>query len=841
MAPSTSSVDSRESHKVDVKSPEMPNKPRYVCIHGHFYQPPRENPWLEAIELQDSAAPFHDWNERITAECYAPNSAARIQDSQGHILGIINNYSRINFNFGPTLLSWMEQQATDVYRAILQADRDSAVRYGGHGSAMAQVYNHMIMPLANTRDKYTQVRWGLRDFEYRFGRKPEGMWLAETAVDTESLEVLAEHGIKFTVLAPGQARRVRPLAANAREVPEVGWQDVNGARIDPARAYLCHLPSGRDIALFFYDGPISQAVAFEQLLNRGENLAARLMSGFSENRDFAQLLHIATDGETYGHHHKFGDMALAYALHHIEQTGMAHLTVYGQYLALHPPTWEVEIHENSSWSCLHGVERWRENCGCSMGRVGWNQMWRGPLRESLDWLRDQMIPLFERAGGAIFRDPWAARDGYIDVVLDRSRDNVDRFLRRYAAGNLDQPLVSRALQLMELQRQAMLMYTSCGWFFDELSGIETVQIIQYAGRAVQLAEELFGVSLEEGFKERLQLAKSNIVEHCDGKCIYEKFVKPAMVGLTRVGAHYAVSSLFHASGENCRIFAFDIEREDIRLFEAGHARLAIGKARITSQVTYESTRFSYAVLHFGDHNLTAGVRGPMGTDAFQALVNEASAAFLRADLPEVIRVLDREFAGSTFNLAALFKDEQRKVLDEILASTLEQASATMRMVFESHAPLMNFLHTLNVPQPEVLRSAGRFVLGAELRDAIEQGIPDPARVRALLNDARMWNMPLDVQGVEIALEHGIIRRADQLLDGGASSLMAMDALLVLVEVSRDMPFHVNFWRAQNVYYELLQRVYPRMKQLADAGDSEASEWVQTFRRLGEGLKVKVED
>jgi len=234
---------------------------RYLCIHCHFYQPPRENPWLESIELQESAYPYHDWNERITAECYEPNAASRILTTDNRIIRIVNNYSRISFNVGPTLLSWMANRAPETYQAILDADRESQQRFSGHGSAIAQVYNHMIMPLANRRDKQTQVFWGIRDFESRFNRAPEGMWLAETAVDIETLEVLAANGIQFTILAPSQAR-------HERRVTTTKFKNVEGGKIDPTRPYVCNLPSGRSINLFFYDGPISRAVAFEGLLQR---------------------------------------------------------------------------------------------------------------------------------------------------------------------------------------------------------------------------------------------------------------------------------------------------------------------------------------------------------------------------------------------------------------------------------------------------------------------------------------------------------------------------------------------------------------------------------------------
>ena len=480
---------------------------RYICIHGHFYQPPRENAWLEFVELQDSAYPFHDWNERITAECYAPNGTSRMIGGDGKIEKITNNYARISFNFGPTLLTWLREKEPETYQTILDADKESQSRFSGHGSAIAQSYNHTILPLSNSRDKYTQLLWGIRDFEYRFGRKPEGMWLPETAVDLEVLDLLAGFGIRFTILSPYQAKRTRKVRGRA-------WRDASGGRVDPSTPYAVRTPSGKRIAVFFYDGPISQAIAFERLLERGENLSGRLASAFSDGRTWPQIVHIATDGETYGHHHKRGEMALAYALHHIESNNIAKLTNYAEYLEKHPPTHEAEIWDRTAWSCSHGVERWNSNCGCnSGGHPEWNQEWRAPLRQALDWLRDTITSRFEQKGADFFRDPWKARNEYIKVILDRRPENVDRFFQEQATSELspDQRIV--ALKLMEMQRHAMLMYTSCGWFFDELSGLETTQIIQYAARTIQLYEEIFEESLEPAFLERLELAKSNIPEN----------------------------------------------------------------------------------------------------------------------------------------------------------------------------------------------------------------------------------------------------------------------------------------------------------------------------------------
>jgi len=385
-----------------------------ICIHAHFYQPPRENAWLEEVEPQDSAYPYHDWNQKISAECYGPNAKSRILDSKKMIVDIVNNYSKISFNFGPTLLSWLRREEPDIYNAIIEADNISRDNFSGHGSAIAQCYNHMIMPLASSRDKRTQILWGIRDFESHFRRMPEGMWLPETAVDLETLDIMAEEGVKFIILAPSQGAKTRRLGENE-------WKEVNGSKIDSQIPYLCTLPSGRSIAIFFYNGPISHDVAFGGLLKNGENFAKRLNSTFVDSQE-PQLVHIASDGETYGHHHRFGDMALGFCLHYIESNKLADITIYGEFLEKFPPKHEVTLFENSSWSCVHGVERWRNNCGCNSGiHPSWNQEWRLPLRGALDWLRDNLLRMYEKEMSVYAHDTWKTRDEYIDVVLDRSK------------------------------------------------------------------------------------------------------------------------------------------------------------------------------------------------------------------------------------------------------------------------------------------------------------------------------------------------------------------------------------------------------------------------------------
>jgi alpha-amylase/alpha-mannosidase (GH57 family) len=474
---------------------------RFVCVHGHFYQPPRENPWTGRVQPEASAAPFHDWNERITAECYSPNAEA-------------GNYARLSFNFGPTLLSWLEREAEPVYAAILAGDRESRERFSGHGSAIAQAHSHMILPLANARDKRTQVRWGVLDFERRFGRVPDGMWLPETAVDLATLEALAGESLRFTILAPDQGKAWRRIG-------ESGWQETGAAVLDTRRPYEVPLPSGRRIAVFFYDGPTAHAIAFGGLAQGGEALARRLTSPLTDGPE-PQLSHAATDGETYGHHFRGGERVLARTFGVIEAEGLARLTNYSEFLANNPPAFEAVVRENTSWSCVHGIGRWREDCGCQTGEhPGWSQSWRAPLRLALDWLRDELAVRFERGGAKHFRDPWAARDESLPVLSGPSAGDLERFFEIHAPRPLDDGQRRGALRLLEMQKYAMLTFASCGWFFDDPAGLETRQILRFAARAIELSGREPGDSLEKDFLARLEAVQSNDPAAGSGREIYE--------------------------------------------------------------------------------------------------------------------------------------------------------------------------------------------------------------------------------------------------------------------------------------------------------------------------------
>lgn len=804
---------------------------RYVCIHGHFYQPPRENPWLEETELEDSAHPHHDWNEKIDAQCYAPNAASRILDSQQRIVQIVNNYSRISFNFGPTLLSWMERHDPETYGAIIEADRLSRERFSGHGSALAQVYNHMIMPLAVRRDKYTQVIWAIQDFRKRFGRDPEGMWLPETAVDIESLDVLAEIGIRFTILAPWQAARIKAMVRGGR------WHDVGDGRIDPSRAYRCLLRSGKTINLFFYDGPISRDIAFGGLLNNGEDFARRLVGAFDPSRNRPQLVHVATDGETFGHHHRHGDRALAYCLHVIESQDLARLTNYSEFLEKHPPTHQVEIYRNSSWSCMHGVERWRNDCGCHSGmHPEWHQAWRKPLRQAMDWLRDEAAAIFKEKASQCLRSPSNARDDYIAVVLERTPEVIDDFFDRHTEKDLAFEDRRNILTLLEMQRNAMLMYTSCGWFFDEVSGIETVKVMQYAAMVMQLAEKACGRSLEKEFLRRLEAVPGNL--HGNARRVYELYVNPMKLDLPRVAVHYAISSLFEEYSEETKIYCYRLRKEVHRVHGSGKLRLAVGKTTVSSDLTWEEDTLSYAVLHLGDHNLNGAVRKYRDEEAFSSMEDEIVAAFNRGDVLDVVRLMDKHFGVNNFSIWHLFKDERRKVVNQVLERTCTDIEISYRRIYDNNYAIMNFLRDLDIPLSKPFATVAEYIINLDLRRLFETEDIDLQRLEGLIAAAGRWQLPLDLDLLGFTASIWIAGTLERIrgLPGDVSLLEMTAGVLRLL---RTLSVELNLRKAQDDYFALGQTFYGNMKEKAASGDDPSQEWIDGLENLGPLLNVKV--
>jgi hypothetical protein len=691
----------------------------------------------------------------------------------------------------------------------------------------------MITPLANKRDKYTQAIWGIKDFQKRFGRFPEGMWLPETAVDTETLEILAELGIKFTILSPIQANRVKK-----KEDSE--WQDVSGGRVDPTMPYLCTLPSGKAINLFFYDGHISRDIAFGELLSSGEAFARRLLSAFSDQRGGPQLVHIATDGETYGHHHRFGDMALAYCLYLIESDNIAKITNYGEYLEKYPPTYIAEISENSSWSCCHGIERWRDNCGCNTGlNKKWTQAWRKPLREAMDGLRDRLVPLYKEEASRYFSDPWKVRNDYIEVILDRSRNNTEEFLRKHTVKALSIEEKIRVLKLLEMQRNVMLMFTSCGWFFDDISGIETTQVIQYAARAIQLTEELFGISVEEDYLSTLEKAPANIPKLVNGRMIYETLIKPEMIDLIRVGAHYAISSIFDGYSKSTAIYCYTVTIETYNLSEAGRLRLAAGRVKVVSDITWDQEDVCFAVLHLGTHNIIAGIRIKVNDEAFSMMSGELTEVFDRGDISKVIRTMDKHFGANNYSLWHLFKDEQRKVVNHILRSTLDEAEASFRQIYEDNYGTINFLHEVSHPLPSPLLTATEFVLNTDIRKVFEEGKPDLDRLKQLISAVKRWTVNIDKPTLSFAA-NSMINTLSEKLNSNSNDLSVIETLENTIRLLRLLALELDLSSSQNIYFCIGQTILPdKVKEREESKDEKAEKWLDAFYKLGDQLHVKV--
>ncbi len=765
---------------------------KYICIHGHFYQPPRENAWLETIEVQDSAAPYHDWNERINDECYAPNATARVLNDQDHIITISNNYSRISWNFGPTLLSWLEAHDPATYARLQAADSDSMARFGGHGNALAQSYNHIIMPLANARDKHTQIRWGIADFKARFNRMPEGMWLAETAVDTDTLEALVDNGLTFTVLAPRQCKAVR-------HENDEHWHEVHGG-VDPRRPYRCPLPSGRSIDLFFYDGGVSKAVAFEGLLNDGQLLADRLINSLDDN-DEVQIAQIATDGESYGHHHKKGEMALAYCLNKIEENPDVELINYGQFLELYPPKWEAQIHDNSSWSCVHGVERWRSNCGCHTGGgPGWHQLWRAPLRGALDDVRERLITVFEEEGAALFTSPWEARDAYIELVLDRKLENSNTFLERHSKlPQLEASDKVRMLRLLEMQRHCMLMYTSCAWFFNEVTGIETLQVLQYANRALHLCQVITGKDHHPDFVAKLEQIPSNVMENA--AISYRENVMPSRVGLRRVGMHFAASSLFEADMHNLELFNYRSEIHTLRQLRAGSYRLAMGRMTILSNLTHSSNSYCFAVLYLGQQTMIGSIRDDMSVADFEAISPKLEEQFRGGHVGEVIGAINNNFGSDTFSLWHLFRDEKRRILMFMTDRTLDIAAKNFSDVYYDNYQLMSTMRENGLPLPDAYKAAVRFTLHRRLQDVLTDEVSpdtpfDQRRLERVVTEDIHWNLPwidrADLNKTAATKLHWLISNAFSTSD------YWHDAHYLLEAIPR-LNLSPNFYRSQNAF------------------------------------------
>ena len=813
----------------------------FLTIHGHFYQPPRENPWLEAIELQDSALPFHDWNERINKECYNPNSISKIVDNRNRILDVVNNYEHMSFNFGPTLLSWMEHFAPLTYERIIKADIESVSEHSGHGNAMAQVYNHIIMPLANENDKQTQIKWGIRDFEYRFGRKPEGMWLAETAVDDETLKFLEENGIKFTVLSPYQALKFR-------QEGDKDWQDVSWGNIDPARSYRYYIKSapGKFIDLFFYDGAISRSVAFDELLKDGNKFIKRLKEGISDCRDYPQLINIATDGESYGHHTKFGDMALSYVLKIRAKDEGFKITNYAEYLDKYRSNCEVDIKQASSWSCFHGVGRWKEDCGCSTGgHPGWNQKWRKPLRDALDYLRDELIVVFENEGQKYFDNVWNVRNKYINVILDRNEMNVKKFQQENFKPDLTDDDKVHAMELLEIQRQAMLMYTSCGWFFSEISGIETVQIMKYAARAMQLAARFTSKNLEEKFLEILSQAKSNIPEFGTGKDIFERFVKPSIITVKQIATLWALSSLYQEFEDEENVYCYTITRKAYKKVQKNSSTFIVGHIEIQSKITLQKSNVMFALMQYAGGDFHCTIKEYSDDAEFNRIKNDLIKIYTMNTLTEIIRALDEYFGKEYFTLKDIFIEERRKILQILLKGKLEKFSQTYQEMYDEGKGSIYHLQGLGLSIPDEFKISAEYALSHKFNDIVVHsgGFVEDDLIQQATDinfEAKKIDIKLDKSPSNLVFSKKILQNINRLVH--SFEIQQADVVLEIFDNVRKLELNVDIAEAQNIYFT---KIYHRIGDIiaSEAFKNKKSSnkrFVEMLLDIGENLNINTE-
>jgi alpha-amylase/alpha-mannosidase (GH57 family) len=780
----------------------------HLVIHGHFYQPPRENPWTGEIERQDSAAPFPDWNARIVAECYEANARSRVLDRAGRIQDIVNNYERLSFNVGPTLLSWMGTQAPGVVQALLSADRASTARLG-YGNAIAQAYNHMILPLATPGDRQTQIRWGIREFQHRFGRDPQAMWLPEAAVDVTTLELLVRAGIRYVILSPAQAARWRPTG-------ESQWITPAEAELDPRRPYRWRLKDTQGkvrgdlgIDVCFYHAPLSRGVSFQHYLRDAGTLASRIAEaavGFPD-----PLVLIATDGESFGHHEKLGDMCLATLFaREAPQRGFS-VTNLAAYLTTHRPAWEVELLSQSAWSCSHGVDRWREDCGCSAGGgPGWTQRWRRPLREGLDRLRDALGTIFAEEGGSLLRDVWEARNDYIELLLDPGEAARADFFARHAVRPLSGEEQTRALRLLEMQHQSMLMYTSCGWFFSDISGIETVQNLRYAARAIELAEPFAPLDLEAVLLGYLEQAQSNVPAWKDGRQIWERQVRPS-----RVRVEDAVARLLLEGVQGREVtpqvrYRWSLTPDPI-VREDG---LALAGVQAVSQVTGEALRFAGACRRDGRFDFLAGIAPWPGSGDWAAFVAETRAA-LRPGGSGLAAWTGRRSARLV-RLRQFLPDERRAILEEMLTETQGHLEQSCDLLCAEALPAAEAMVDAGMSLPAWLGALLAATWSRQLAQALEKldGVTDPARyaeAMELVAQARHLGLSLDLAPASACFDRMLAQRLQAI--AGASDVGAWQEYLELLHVATRLTLPLSERALQDRLFGVLR---DRMPGLVEA-------------------------
>lgn len=828
--------------------------PVCLCVHGHFYQPPRENPWSEQIETQDSAHPNHDWNEKINDQCYKPNSVSRVLDPSGRIAQIVNNYEYLSFNIGPTLMHWIATKDPHTYQRIVEADKISVQRNHGHGNAIAQVYNHMIMPLANKQDKITQIKWGVTDFVYRFGRQPEGIWLAETAINKETVQCLIEEGIKFTILAPTQAAKVRPFTSQT-------WQDVSNSNIDPKKPYRIYMRDKNNkiqpnkyLDVFFYDGPISQGVAFEHLLKSAGTFADRLKSAVDPHRNGPQLVHIGTDGESYGHHEPFGDMCLAYFFNNeINRMGVE-VVNYGNYLELYPPTDEVELKnwsgEGTAWSCSHGVGRWVRDCGCNTGaRSNWNQKWRGPLRQAMDYLRDHAITITEQQTQPLLKNCWDARNDYITVLLERTEDNINNFFTQHHKKKLTHEEKVTVLKLMEAQRNAMLMYTSCAWFFADISGIETVQVIKYAARLIQLLQEFTSTDLEKGFLSRLKEAQSNLGKGYHGDDIYLNWVKPFIMTPQKIVNQFGINYLILKKFPEKEICLHTIRVLQKHYMPATDLDGTEGYGVVflhtetSDQLTGQVDQFFAYTVEVAFNDFRSYLKKIKNENEFEKL-KEKILALLKTHKTVIPAELDTLCEHCRYSLKDIYIEESQEMLQNILTQRTGIIKESFINFYHQNLDLIGSAVTLGINIPIQLKFVAEQSLEIMLITELENHannyeLSDYEVAFDLWDIAKKFKLEISDDKIRKILGKALIKTMLALQKKYAPKLAA--DVRNLYKIADHFEFNIESMTGQNIMFEILKTLDRRIAALKNkANYSAPAQEINDLLNIAELMNFDVE-
>ena len=764
---------------------------RYLILHGHFYQPPRENPFLGEIQKEASAAPAHDWNERITNECYSPNAYSRILDGYGRITDMSNNYEYISFNFGPTLIDYIAKTREDLLKRILEADKKSIARLG-YGNAIAQVYNHIILPLAKKEDMRVQIKWGLYNFEKYFGRKSSGMWLSETAINLDVVDALYDCGVKFTILSPYQAHYVKNITT----------VDVSGAKIDTSKPYWLYGHNGKRVAVFFYDHYISQSIAFEHLLTSSDKLAERIRNAYGEKR----LVNIATDGETYGHHEPFADMCLArYFKENVYYDNITP-TNYEHYLSMYPPMEEVILHEGTgrrgtSWSCSHGVERWRSNCGCG-GWEGLDLSWRGPLRDAFYRLRKMHDKLFAEFLDVTDDTRNSLREEYVRAIYnDLDAKDLYEICSKYIS-------FKEFVFLMESYKYSLFSYTSCGWFFEDVSRLEPIKNMQYAEQSFHYARLLvkdknvsFVDEAHKEFLKTLEKSISNKPEHHNARYFYEKEAKVDVFTKLYVINYF----IFNLAASEYRDININIFKHEIKSTK-------IEKNYVEGILIDNIAADIYFKVH---------------------MIKENHEFKNQIQISEVYDNLDKSTIYTMY-LKDLTSDIRDKLADSLFEDDIKKLDTLMHQIYPEYRKLFTYFN-LNSITPDY---DYRRIMGAMASPILREKITERGRdaydeVSEDLKDARNAGIFISNSGISSLIGDNIKTALNELYNTG-NPFITHDLLRDIKFLSNnDMPIDRNTF--ENIFYKILQKY--------KSGDIkfDREEEKKSFKELGYWLNFNMDN